>query len=146
MIGTKNQTRKLTLDDVRVIREEYEAGATQGSLAKYFGVSVGQIGRIVRGESWMEAGKVGVATQAVIDRSQAKVMAMLAEGEMQDKDTGAALPPTQPATYTAPPSPLDDERDMSDGLPPTGLSALQQRAAKYGLDIEKLLATKTEEN
>ncbi len=44
---------KLNPTQVGEIRRFYEdEGLTQGELARRYGVSVGQIGRIVRGESW----------------------------------------------------------------------------------------------
>jgi uncharacterized protein YjcR len=46
---------KLSPGQVLELREAYAAGETQGSLARKYGVSVGQVGRIVRGESWGEA-------------------------------------------------------------------------------------------
>lgn len=53
MFGRRNtKARKLTAYEVQQIRKAYEAGETQGSLARAYGMSVGQIGRIVRGESW----------------------------------------------------------------------------------------------
>ena len=53
--GNRNtKSAKLTLTKVAEIRERYETGETQGSLARMFGVSIGQIGRIVRGESWQQ--------------------------------------------------------------------------------------------
>ena len=135
MIGIKNQTRKLTLDDVRTMREAYQDGATQGSLAKYFGVSVGQVGRIVRGESWMEAGRAPTPTQAIIDRSMAKVLGMLEAEAEKDK-----LPPAPPPAPRVPPSPLDEEGEAPEAADePAGLTALQKRAASFGMDIEKLL-------
>lgn len=43
---------KLTSIDVSDIREAYEMGATQRELCIKYNMSIGQIGRIVRGESW----------------------------------------------------------------------------------------------
>ena len=43
---------KVTPEDVVNIRQAYEDGATQGELARQYGVGVGTIGRMVRGESW----------------------------------------------------------------------------------------------
>lgn len=43
---------KLTPEDVVEIRRRYNALETQGALARAYGVSIGTIGRIVRGESW----------------------------------------------------------------------------------------------
>lgn len=44
--------RKLSEGMVGEIRRRYAKGETQGALSRGYGVSVGQIGRIVRGESW----------------------------------------------------------------------------------------------
>ena len=53
MTFSKGNTRaaKLSNEDVLKLREEYSQGASQGSLARKYGLSVGQVGRIVRGES-----------------------------------------------------------------------------------------------
>ena len=45
---------KLTPTLVHDMRLEYAAGATQGQLARKYGISVGQVGRIVRGECWQQ--------------------------------------------------------------------------------------------
>lgn len=53
MFGRRNtKARKLTAYEVQQIRKAYAEGETQGALARAYGMSVGQIGRIVRGESW----------------------------------------------------------------------------------------------
>lgn len=67
--GNKRQgNRKLGYGMVQDIRTRYAGGATQGSLARAYGISVGQIGRIVRGESWMDAeGPVEGPEKAVPD-------------------------------------------------------------------------------
>ena len=43
---------KMTPSTVREVREFYMAGRTQGQLARQYGISIGQVGRIVRGEAW----------------------------------------------------------------------------------------------
>lgn len=48
--------RKLGYGQVQDIRTRYANGATQAQLCREYGMSVGQIGRIVRGESWSDAG------------------------------------------------------------------------------------------
>src|ERR1700679_2904618 len=50
----KGNTRgaKLTATQVYALRQAYEGGATQGELARAYQLSVGQVARIVRGESW----------------------------------------------------------------------------------------------
>lgn len=46
---------KLTPDDVYELRRLYaEESWTQGRLSRHFRISVGQVGRIVRGESWQQ--------------------------------------------------------------------------------------------
>lgn len=51
---TRSNTKsaKLRPQDVLDIRNRYAGGATQGTLARDYQMSVGTIGRIVRGESW----------------------------------------------------------------------------------------------
>jgi hypothetical protein len=46
--------RRLTAEQVVEIRRQYDEGATQASLGIAFGISTVQIGRIVRGESWVD--------------------------------------------------------------------------------------------
>jgi hypothetical protein len=44
---------KLTATQVAEIRRKYnDEGCTQGELSRIYGVGIGQIGRIVRGEAW----------------------------------------------------------------------------------------------
>lgn len=52
----RNNTKASKLNGTQVveIRQLYGAGWTQGQLSREFQISVGQIGRIVRGESWMQ--------------------------------------------------------------------------------------------
>lgn len=52
-----NYASKLTREQVRILRKEYErGGVTQGALSQKYKVSVSQIGRILRGEMWQEPG------------------------------------------------------------------------------------------
>jgi hypothetical protein len=50
--GRNTRSARITPQDVRDIRRRYGEGETQAFLSRAFGVSVIQIGRIVRGESW----------------------------------------------------------------------------------------------
>lgn len=53
--GLRNKgNARLSPGEVNRIRERYAGGETQGSLAREFGVSVVQIGRIVRNEVWLD--------------------------------------------------------------------------------------------
>jgi hypothetical protein len=45
---------KLTPSQVMEMRELYNERWTQGALARRYGISVVQVGRIVRGESWQQ--------------------------------------------------------------------------------------------
>lgn len=45
---------KLTPSIVLRMREEYGKGATQGDLCRRYGVSITQVGRIVRNEVWQD--------------------------------------------------------------------------------------------
>lgn len=70
----KRNTRaaKLTPTMVQQIREQYASGSySQGSLARAYKISIGQIGRIVRGESWQDT--VALAQPTAMDlEEQAK--------------------------------------------------------------------------
>jgi hypothetical protein len=44
----------LSPEQVQEIRQRYSQGETQGSLCRAFNVSIGTIGRIVRGETWKQ--------------------------------------------------------------------------------------------
>ena len=58
MVGNfqKGNTRssKLTPTQVHEIRQLYAQGWSQGRLCRQYDISIGQIGRIVRGESWKQ--------------------------------------------------------------------------------------------
>ena len=46
------RARRLNPEDVLAMREAYAAGATQRELCQHYRISIGQVGRIVRGEAW----------------------------------------------------------------------------------------------
>lgn len=57
----RNHTHSSKLSPMQVLelRQRYaEEGWTQGRCARFYGISVGQVGRIVRGESWQQYTKV----------------------------------------------------------------------------------------
>lgn len=124
MFERKNsKAAKLTLEQVQDIREHYANGATQGSLCRYYGVTIGTIGRIVRGETWTGGAAVGKGTQADIDASLARLQALTGAGSIAEiqgaVERGRALPPSL----------LDGGDVASEG---EGLSELQRRARAYG--------------
>jgi hypothetical protein len=49
-----SRAAKLNASQVAEIRQLYEEGWSQGRLCREYGMSIGQIGRIVRGESWRD--------------------------------------------------------------------------------------------
>jgi hypothetical protein len=49
-----SRASKLTPMQVLDMREEYASGATQSALSRKYQMSIGQIGRIVRNESWQQ--------------------------------------------------------------------------------------------
>lgn len=68
---------KLTVTQVQDIRTMYASRAyTQGDLSREFGVSIIQIGRIVRGEVWQNLGPLP-PTKAEMQESAARVLAGL---------------------------------------------------------------------
>lgn len=88
----------LTASQVLEIRDFYERGrVTQGQLARDYGVSVVQIGRIVRGEVWQGLRKALPST-AAIEESAARMMAL--QEEINRK--------LEPAPRAVPVNPLDE--------------------------------------
>ena len=92
VFGLKNtKAQKLTQSDVQTIREMYERGTTQGALSREFQVSVGQIGRIVRGES-RQAGLIAApATRQELDDLARRLMQLQ---EQRGVEEVMAEPPT----------------------------------------------------
>lgn len=87
---TKNNLRRAVLTATKVleIRKFYEAGnVTQGQLARDYGVSVIQIGRIVRGEVWQSLGPVaptGIQLEASAERMLLLQKKIEAEGGVKE--------------------------------------------------------------
>lgn len=104
------QARKVTLEQVGVIRERYAQGETQSTLSVEFRLSVGQIGRIVRGESWQES---AFLTAKQGETPQERMM------KLQVAVTASKAPPS-----------LLDGGDAADETGGAGISALVSEAAK----------------
>lgn len=79
---------KLTPQGVQEIRRRYEDGETQGKLSREFGVSVTQIGRIVRWEVWQEIAAPGIdpETMARMRALGEKVRLEMAAGVEREKE------------------------------------------------------------
>ena len=68
------------------MREAYARGATQGELCRLYRMSIGQVGRIVRGESWSEYSNPAAEPQAedaAINRLAAESLRQLQESNNQ---------------------------------------------------------------
>ena len=138
---TNLNAAKLTATAVAEMRRLRAAGATQGALARMFGVSVVQVGRICRGEAWQEFGGrvVQDAEQDLTAALQRQAMAHMPTEEelaasikrtqelLSERPSGPAAPPSacQPRTV-----PLNYDHKVS--------SAIQRCVASWLL----LLATR----
>lgn len=135
--------RVLTYSQVQEIRTLYEAGSTQSVLCKQYGVSIGQIGRIVRGESWQDADPAVLTnkpkTAEDAQASLAKVQAMLAQpdalvAELRGIDSISpevkekAKEFLEAPLVKPPPMMLDDDFNPPDETDGSGLAKLQQAA------------------
>jgi len=113
--------RKLSGVQVSDIRRRYEGGATQSSLSREYQVSVGQIGRIVRGESWQ--GGTGYTPPAApiemdVAEMDARILALQRAHSVQ--------------TSTSPPSLLDGG-NAADETQGAGINVLEARARDLGV-------------
>jgi len=127
---------KLSPTQVLTIRERYAQGWTQGSLCREFGVSIVQIGRIVRNEVWqsLKPGQV-VLSEGEIQASAERILAALSGDSVAKlaEEFDAVL--KEPSKTEPPPSPLDGGDTPEEA--PGALDALQARAKAFGLDIDK---------
>lgn len=165
----KKGASKLTLADVAEIRRLYGEGYTQSSIGQHFRVAVGTIGRIVRGESWLEGAGTRELSPLEHEGIQKRVIAqqeqMLREkafeAETRHNPAERASPPVsqeQPliSDYAkatrdkllgydqepgrASPSPsLLDGGDAPADGEGQGLARLEEAAQAEGLDVEAAL-------
>lgn len=139
MFERNNRTaKKLTLSQVAEIRELYAQGATQGQLCRRFGMSVGQIGRIVRGESWAnDTPPTSMPRESDIEASAQRLLRIQAQVQQTPELAEMAGEVAAVPRRTPPPSPLEgaDAPVETEGA---SLSKLNERAAAYGLDIDRL--------
>lgn len=100
------RSAKLTSTQVLEIRQRYADGETQASLCRAFGMAIGQIGRIVRGESWahLPTPKSEHELELEAKESEARFMARLASGEFGPGKPGepTILAPALPAEPSDP--------------------------------------------
>jgi hypothetical protein len=111
--------RKMDSDRVAEMRLRYEQGETQGALARDFRLSVVQVGRIVRGESWMGSAALRrpSAKQVIFQPSEADIQATLQR-----------IQELQRAKNASPPASLLDGGDTPDETQGAGLSAIADKA------------------
>lgn len=162
----ESASRKLTQLQVEEIRQHAAKGITQGSMARHYGVSIGQIGRIVRGESWsISAQSAGpspaqkdatlarlLATQRLKDESPEllamakEFQALLDEPRGEEKQREFVYPPRLnidsvaelgAASIEIPLSPLDGG-NIPDAVE-GAVEVLQNKARAQGADIDKLI-------
>lgn len=165
----ENKTRKLTQQQVEEIRHWAAQGATQSSLCRHYGMSIGQIGRIVRGEAWKASLATGptpaerdgtlarlLARQRLIDATDAedpmlKTMAkefqqVLDEPRGNEAQREFVWPPrVDTSDLVAEPAPsVEIPLSPLDGgdIPDAvegAVDVLQDKARAQGVDIDKLL-------
>ena len=133
---------KMSADLVGDMRRKYGEGWTQGALAKHFRIGIAQVGRIVRGEAWMAGAGNRDQTPAEQERMLARLMAVQEEVLEKQRLEAIGMTLDEQPKRVIPPSPLEEEGEGETpeaAEEPTGLTALQKRAASFGMDIEKLL-------
>ena len=81
---------KLTPSQVYELREKYANGDSQGKLAREYQVSVGQIGRIVRGESWQQYTNPAEIAQGARESEQ-RMQQIMSRGEPTDEEIQASF-------------------------------------------------------
>ena len=97
------KAQKMTAGEVAELRQLYGQGATQGELCRRFGIYVGQVGRIVRGESWQAGAGARMPTQEESDATLGRLLAL-----QQAVNDGLVEPPAPPPK-PAPIEPLAPE-------------------------------------
>lgn len=111
---------KLTAEDVRTIRRLYEAGnTTHGQIARDFGISAIQVGRILRFESWAE-----VTQERSLEEINALGQRLLAEAQLQEK-LDAAIKEAR-AEMTPGETKADKEVELLKGYSPEALARFKE--------------------
>lgn len=126
---------KVTGEQVLDIRSKYAEGWSQGRLARHFALSVGQIGRIVRGEAWQELG--GDAPRGRWQAGQSPAMdeaAAQSAQKMAQQLEAAQSAARREALAAVPPETLQrSERKLEELIEGSGAgTGLQRLAAEAG--------------
>ena len=141
VFGRRNtKAAKLSRSQVQEIRERYERGETQRELGQAYGVSTGQIGRVVRGESWATAdgGEYRpLSSPQALEDSWQRVMKRAAESEPEPLSTPRPVMPISPE--------LAARRDVLLGRipPPSLLEGGDAADETGGTGVEKLASAPT---
>lgn len=140
--------RKVNKAIVRQMRTRFELGETQAALAREFGISVIQVGRITRGECWGEVQRD--PTQQELDEMHARIMANIAAGPgMTPREVAEPHPMdfTLPK-FDMPMSPELREKAIALGLkvPPSPMDGgdAPDEPDREGAGLNKLFSTKVE--
>lgn len=135
MQKANKKAAKLTVEQVAEIRRLYGEGYTQGSICRHFGVTIGTIGRIVRGESWAEAPMTRELTALEHKGIQQR---MLALQEQINREKAFEAEHALGERASPPPSPLDGG-DAPTEATGEGLVKLEEIAVAESLDVEVAL-------
>jgi hypothetical protein len=120
------------------IREKYAQGWTQGRLSREFKLSVGQIGRIVRGESWQQFGLIRTSHEQQLDivlaesamKAEPTAESIASEAELRKRLAGLKAPEPGVSWYDLPPPEVPGEPTGS------GLEKLKELTKPTELDKE----------
>lgn len=129
MFGPGNKAgRKLSTKEVEEIRVAYENGHSQGAIARHYRMSVVQIGRIVRGESWNVSGRLREAparmAQPPTEAEREAVLEKLLQLQASRR-------------VDSPPPSLLDGGDAPDETAGAGTTTLEDRARALGAELKK---------
>lgn len=139
---------KLTSVDVADIRRDYELGATQRELCLRHRMSIGQIGRIVRGESWTKV-------QAMPSEDEMEAMANRVAAAQRNLQAGGQRVEEPQAMPTLPRVDIPVPQSVADRaaafgahvLPPvSALEGGDQPDETGGVGIHRLFTTKGDED
>ena len=113
--GPRNPNAKLDWGVVREIRAMYAGGMSQGAIGRELGVPTQTIGRIVRGDSWIENPRAGGVAKGQVrppltgeELHAAALRTMAVQAEVDAARQGKVEPPTMPGMPGKPPMTLDE--------------------------------------
>lgn len=133
---SNTKAAKLKAEQVIELKRLYAEGWSQGRLSREFQISVGQIGRIVRGESWQW--QAAIQTEHARERIPWEAQAADAEfwakaaQTPQPADQGSGAGGTEPKASEPPSSPLLQRLEAE-------ISARRRAAADQDKLIDELL-------